>query len=767
MNSKPKGHLRTILIWINRISAVVVAAGIALILADSRIHVTTAKGSYSFMSTPYEREDVSFEETELFYDILEEQIEEVVRISVIRNQLETNGEYDAKKEIDISAYANRMEPVQSNEVTAIYYLDDLIKWANYGFEYQTINSLYGEKQVLVSRYKTVEGKDLSYYAETDEEYELLIENLQETANSLFANYTEYVQNMEQYVEGDTNLFYCFKMVGDSDISYYTNMSNPFEELSSDDITELFTKNNMFLAYNPDKTQIATNMELNAKNMREILSNYEYAFHDNSRIWISINEAYPFEDSLKMAKDLYEMPGDNFFVISLISNIMLIFWVGSLGILTAKEGKNKKEEVPKQKLFFTEVYIGLYILFVVAMVYSVRGVVYTFRLTGFENPFWIVVMAFLAFVADFFFLKLHLYGIKKVREKTLLKDSLIVKLCQKIVDGFVETYDNGELVARTWLPYLMFLLINLILVLLGLGGIIAALFFDIGVGIHLYNKNKERQQIIEGVLNLHQGNFDKKIDTTSLHGDNLEMATAVNGIGVSIKKAVDTSTKDEKMKADLITNVSHDIKTPLTSIINYVDLLKREKIEDEKIAGYIQVLDTKSQRLKQLTDDLVEASKISSGNIALELERINLIELINQSYGEFMDKFEEKNLTVLMNMPKEPVFIEADSRHIYRVIENLYNNIFKYALEGTRVYFDMEVTEDDKVSFALKNISSQVLNNGGEYLTERFVRGDVSRKTEGSGLGLSIAKNLIIAMGGEFKVMLDGDLFKVVILFDKA
>ena len=225
-------------------------------------------------------------------------------------------------------------------------------------------------------------------------------------------------------------------------------------------------------------------------------------------------------------------------------------------------------------------------------------------------------------------------------------------------------------------------------------------------------------------------------------------------------------RNEKMKADLITNVSHDIKTPLTSIINFVDLLKRENIQDERIRGYIDILDQKSQRLKALTNDLVEASKISSGNISLSIEKINLVELINQSIGEFIDKFEEKGLTPMLTLPSEPVFVMADSRGVYRVVENLYNNIYKYALENTRVYVDMDMM-GKSVVITFKNISAEPLNVNSGDLTERFTRGDVSRKTEGSGLGLSIAKSLTEAMNGTFDVTLDGDLFKAIISFEVA
>ena len=198
------------------------------------------------------------------------------------------------------------------------------------------------------------------------------------------------------------------------------------------------------------------------------------------------------------------------------------------------------------------------------------------------------------------------------------------------------------------------------------------------------------------------------------------------------------------------------------------LFRSENVKDPKIREYIEVLDAKSQRLKQLTDDLVEASKISSGNIVLQWEKINLVELLNQTIGEFSEKFEERALHPVVRAPKGSLLIEADSRRIWRVIENLFNNIFKYALPGTRVYIDMGEFEDEEnqklVILSIKNISAQPLKVSPEELTERFIRGDESRTTEGSGLGLSIAKNLTEAQKGTFEIVMDGDLFKVNLIF---
>ena len=241
---------------------------------------------------------------------------------------------------------------------------------------------------------------------------------------------------------------------------------------------------------------------------------------------------------------------------------------------------------------------------------------------------------------------------------------------------------------------------------------------------------------------------------------------LNDISNGFENAVQERMKSERMKAELITNVSHDIKTPLTSIINYVDLLRQENIQNQKAEEYIEILDSKSQRLKKLTEDLVEASKISTGNISLKLEKINVVELIKQATGEFEDKFKEHGLEAIINTDNNEINIMADSRYMYRIIENLYSNIAKYALENSRVYIDIKnigkVSNSDvqNVTIEIKNISKDKLNISAEELMQRFVRGDKSRTTEGSGLGISIAQNLTELQNGKFELILDGDLFKI-------
>ncbi len=305
--------------------------------------------------------------------------------------------------------------------------------------------------------------------------------------------------------------------------------------------------------------------------------------------------------------------------------------------------------------------------------------------------------------------------------------------------------------------------RLTLPLLSLVPAVCFIGFQIFVFLLLYRNNAELEKISQAIFKMTEANTDCKVNTEGFSGKGTELAEALNSIGDNLETAIQEQVKSERLKADLITNVSHDIKTPLTSIINYVDLLKREKIQDEKIQRYLEILDQKSQRLKTLTEDLVEASKASSGNIKLEIAEIDLVELIRQTNGDFEEKFQLRHLELISSLPGESVLIAADGRRLWRVLENLYNNTFKYAMENSRVYVDV-TQEDGFVYFTIKNISANPLNINAEELTERFVRGDVARTTEGSGLGLSIARSLTQLQGGTLKLYIDGDLFKAQVGF---
>lgn len=272
-------------------------------------------------------------------------------------------------------------------------------------------------------------------------------------------------------------------------------------------------------------------------------------------------------------------------------------------------------------------------------------------------------------------------------------------------------------------------------------------------------------IVRGAERMVKGKLTTKIDTRFLLGTYGKCAQHMNTLADVATEAARKQMQSERLKTELITNVTHDIKTPLTSIVNYVDILQRTK-EAEEAGQYLQVLGNQSQRLKKLIEDLIEMSKASTGNIAVDIGQLDMWEMIHQALGEFSDKLEAQQLDVVVKPGEIPAKVYADGRFLWRVISNLLSNIVKYAMPGTRVYIDVTELENN-ILVSIKNISRQQLNVTAEELTERFVRGDTSRNTEGSGLGLNIAKSLMELQKGQLKVHVDGDLFKATLVLPKA
>ncbi len=335
-------------------------------------------------------------------------------------------------------------------------------------------------------------------------------------------------------------------------------------------------------------------------------------------------------------------------------------------------------------------------------------------------------------------------VKRIKDKTIFQNTityqawkLFVKIVKKTSTKTLEIWnqftESTGLVSKLLMVIVGYVVIAIIL-LSSFGGF--GILFDIGLAIFIFYKIVQRindfTKIEKHLKAMYEGDNATKLKIADFTNEFEKMVMYINDISNGFENAIQDGIKSEKLKTELITNVSHDIKTPLTSIINYVDLLKKEKIENEKVKEYIEILDNKSQRLKKLTEDLIEASKASSGNVKLNLETINVSELLKQATGEFEDKFKEKNLELVMNLPEEKVLIKADNRYMYRIIENIFSNVSKYSMEYSRLYIDM-IENEQTVQIEVKNISKDVLNISEEELMRRFVRGDKSRTTEGSGL----------------------------------
>lgn len=347
-------------------------------------------------------------------------------------------------------------------------------------------------------------------------------------------------------------------------------------------------------------------------------------------------------------------------------------------------------------------------------------------------------------------------IKHIKNRTLLQHTVIYQILKKIFLSVKNIFDNGRLGVRV------------VLLVIGYPLVVAATFFIFPITIGLaawfaLKKVKSFNRIKEGVEHIKNGDLHHRIEIDG-KGEFSQLAANINSITDGLKKSVDSEIKSERLKTELITNVSHDIRTPLTSIITYVDLLKTED-DPELIAEYVDVLDQKSKRLKLLTDDLFEAAKASSGSMPVQLEQIDIVSLLTQGIGEMGEKIEASALDFKLAYPAEKVYVKADGKLLWRSVENLFSNIFKYAQPASRVYID--VTDlGNEILVTFKNISAYELNISAEELMERFKRGDESRSSQGSGLGLSIAESLINIQNGKFFVQVDGDLFKAMIYLPK-
>lgn len=350
---------------------------------------------------------------------------------------------------------------------------------------------------------------------------------------------------------------------------------------------------------------------------------------------------------------------------------------------------------------------------------------------------------------------------------LVKNSMLAKLFRK---SFVEI-GNAQDERALNNAKRSFTIAYLIIIFLGLGYILSFMRFYRGLTLTLYfivftiiyiiaikTVNEIGRISIES-SKISAGDFDYKVSKNYQIFDRI--IDNFNNIGNNLDKAVEEATKSQRMKTELITNVSHDLKTPLTSIINYSDLLNKDSSNSQKAKEYSKIIYDKSLRLKTLIEDLFEVSKASSENIQLNLEKIDFKALILQAMGEWEDKFKEKNIEFVSTLPENPLILDLDGQKISRVLDNIFSNIYKYGAEHSRVYIDL--ISDNKVKLFVKNISKYPLNISAEELMERFTRGDKSRNTEGSGLGLSIADSLINAHKGEFHIEIDGDLFKTIII----
>ncbi|WP_300902846.1 histidine kinase dimerization/phospho-acceptor domain-containing protein [uncultured Clostridium sp.] len=449
------------------------------------------------------------------------------------------------------------------------------------------------------------------------------------------------------------------------------------------------------------------------------------------------------------------------VLFIIFFVLLIF---SIRYLSKYKVKSKfiEEIINKLKIYPIEYKVGVAILAWI-MWNITSNIQYSYN-NGYNNYIirlnlssivWLTII-----VAIFYFLVRII--IDNYNERTLFSNNITIRIWNYLSD----VMKRGSIIRTLLIMTSLYIVIGLFLFFMSAVlyiwpiGVLAGLILTIVYIVLLIKNLVYLDKIMVGAKAGAEGKLNYKIDEKG-RGHLRELAHDINNIKEGLKKSVENEMKSENMKTELITNVSHDLKTPLTSIINYIDLLKRENIEPESARDYVSILDKKSQRLKVLIEDLFEASKAASGAMELNITKIDVGQLLKQALGENDERFIESKLEVKLNIPNEKIFINGDGKRLYRVFENLLSNIVKYSLTNTRVYIDM-FKENDEVTIIMKNISAYELSFDTNEITNRFKRGDDSRSTEGSGLGLAIAKSIIELHNGSFKVEVDGDLFKSII-----
>ena len=578
-----------------------------------------------------------------------------------------------------------------------------------------------------------------------------------------------------YTEGSTNLTYLFADKETQTI--YTNKKVYSSYAQLEQNLEKIFKEKAYAVVYPELSECVTNIP--GADLQVWNHTIDQSFDTKDFVFaVSVDTKFSVADSMADEAENYETYSKLMFPMLAGAVFGSVLWLIGMVWLTVTAGRKPEDEEIHLNGFdrwYTEIaagaVIGIWLAGTIILgtliansslgySYAVVTVIVTCLICGTYTMAWFLIG--------------YLSLVRRIKAGTLWKNSLIRKVlkwigkCSGKLADFVRAFSRNTaekikvlLVGGAFL-FLQFLIIGCIF-----GGaevfLLALMAVDVAAMIFVIRKADGLDLIMDGLKKISDGELQYKIKTDTLTGKQKVMAEYINNIGGGLDAAVENSLKKERMQTELITNVSHDLKTPLTSIINYVDLMKRENPTDPKIQEYLRILDEKSQRLKVLTEDVVEASKASTGNIKLEMNDIDFVEMVQQVIGEFEEKFQEKNLTMMVHFTDEPSIIYADGQRMWRVLENVFGNVVKYAMEGTRVYAEIS-NRNKKVTFSLKNISAQPLNISADELTERFIRGDVARNTEGSGLGLSIAKSLTELQGGEFKLYLDGDLFKVMITF---
>ena len=726
----------------------------------------------------------SFEETAVFLRDTKEIIQKEIHKSMDEALFSRDGVTDLSKEIDIRQYVSGVDDAANRNENLTYRLSDLINYYPKTAQLsRVLERVIAAQQEAVSPEDEGTWENLSAQASSCEvivpvsgftlaetarasqtPFETLLgyyQSLLRASTEIHERYLSYEDEMhakenaaEQFVPSNV----AYYIENTSTKQYFTNLGVKGVAAARGAISDDPGLTFLFDGVRTMDIMVANN---------ELIMNQEAAaeFMDtvfvgaNERVVIAVNLSYPAGDQLRRDYYSYQQrrPAVHLAIICGAAALFLLLVLLAMSISTAgRSGRSALLPLSGFDLIATEIAAGMCVVAALAWLYLSRLILRDFLPEAYRNM-WIIVTA----VVEYEILLLSLLSlIRRIRHQSLWKNSvtyMFLRVSSQVLEARAAS-------TRMLIAYLLLIVLNfLFLRFFGTVGVVSVIVIDLAALLYLLRDRLGNLSIRAGLRELSKGRLDYRIDTSSLTGESLEMAQAVNEMGDGLQEAVDAMVNSERLKAELITNLSHDLKTPLTSIINYVDLLKREEIGNERAKGYIEILERKSNRLKSLITDLIDVSRISSGNVELHMMTLDLHAMVQMAVGEFEDRFQEKGLTTEMEAARA-LPVSADGDMLWRVLDNLLGNIAKYAMPGSTVRIRI-FEEAGKAVASFENQSKEKLEKSAQELEERFVRGDESRSSEGSGLGLSIAGSLTELMGGTFRIETTQTTFCATLQFD--
>ncbi len=739
----------------------------------------------------------SFEETDLFCETIEGIVLEKISAQQDIRLFETNGEYNELREIDIGQYFSDSTQGQEPNPNTTYYIGDLIEFGEDGAGrlLSRINTLttrngdnpsagralYDEALSLETIYP-VSGHSLADYAQIAsnpdaaliENYRILCETSMDIA-ARYRNYQEMIEGGEDPVKAPSNVYYYVEDYNAG--ARYTNLGVKSLVAARTLVQE---KEHVRLLFEGDRRyNIMVSAADDSANDHAALYFMQSRFTGNSEsVLIAYDSSFSAGDELRDSELFYRKRKPYLIgavVAAIVGGLAVLFLLGRCVIDAFREktnggGNNVRWEYPATlETLPTEIAFGIIVMLCIGWWMACgRAIAYVGGYSDLRDrllfcgamcvEYWIALAGLLSMI-------------RRLKGGALWRNSVIYTV---IMSGR-QVYSARRSSEKLVIAYVGFVILNLVFGLIGgLPGGIMALTLNLAALLYLMRDVVGSKSVREGLEQISRGKLDYRINTQVLTGESREMGEAVNEMGEGLQRSVSAMLEHERLKSELITNVSHDLKTPLTSIMNYVDLLKREPLPEGKAREYLDILDGKTRRLKQLTEDLIEVSRIQSGNVKLDLQPLRLWDFLQQACGEFEDRFAQNDLKLDLARQgadgeegtgenNEIIVILADGAQLWRIFENLLGNAAKYSRPGTSVAVRIFHQGPDIVA-AVRNVPAAAVTQSAEELEERFTRGDSSRSSEGSGLGLSIAKSLTEYMGGTFSLTVGEELFETRVAF---